>query len=153
MEIKTAVYLQSEADWRKCPAPDKPEYAFIGRSNVGKSSLINMLTNACKHTEKGEIRLASSISANPGYVTFTVTDTGTGVPPEQAEVIFERFVKLNGFVQGTGLGLSICRDIARQMGARIYLDTTYTAGGARFVFVVPVNPPETTVPNGFPQFM
>lgn len=45
MEIKTAVYLQSEVDWRKCPAPDKPEYAFIGRSNVGKSSLINMLTN------------------------------------------------------------------------------------------------------------
>lgn len=45
MIIKTAEYLQSEADWRKCPAPDKPEYAFIGRSNVGKSSLINMLTN------------------------------------------------------------------------------------------------------------
>ena len=45
MEIKTAEYLQSEVDWRKCPAPDKPEYAFIGRSNVGKSSLINMLTN------------------------------------------------------------------------------------------------------------
>ena len=45
MEIKTAVYLQSEVDWRKCPAPVMPEYAFIGRSNVGKSSLINMLTN------------------------------------------------------------------------------------------------------------
>ena len=45
MIIKTAEYLQSEADWRKCPAPDKPEYAFIGRSNVGKSSLITMLTN------------------------------------------------------------------------------------------------------------
>ena len=45
MEIKTAEYLQSEVDWRKCPASDKPEYAFIGRSNVGKSSLINMLTN------------------------------------------------------------------------------------------------------------
>jgi GTP-binding protein len=45
MVIKTAEYLQSEVDWRKCPAPDKPEYAFIGRSNVGKSSLINMLTN------------------------------------------------------------------------------------------------------------
>lgn len=45
MIIKTAEYLQSEADWRKCPASDKPEYAFIGRSNVGKSSLINMLTN------------------------------------------------------------------------------------------------------------
>lgn len=45
MIIKTADYLQSEADWRKCPSPNLPEYAFIGRSNVGKSSLINMLTN------------------------------------------------------------------------------------------------------------
>ena len=45
MIIKTAEYLQSEADWHKCPAPNLPEYAFIGRSNVGKSSLINMLTN------------------------------------------------------------------------------------------------------------
>lgn len=45
MIIKTAEYLQSEADWRKCPPPNLPEYAFIGRSNVGKSSLINMLTN------------------------------------------------------------------------------------------------------------
>jgi GTP-binding protein len=45
MIIKTADYLQSEADWRKCPQPTLPEYAFIGRSNVGKSSLINMLTN------------------------------------------------------------------------------------------------------------
>ena len=45
MLIKTAEYLQSEADWRKCPSPNLPEYAFIGRSNVGKSSFINMLTN------------------------------------------------------------------------------------------------------------
>lgn len=45
MLIKTAEHLQSEADWRKCPSPNLPEYAFIGRSNVGKSSLINMLVN------------------------------------------------------------------------------------------------------------
>lgn len=44
MEIKQALYLQSVVDWHKCPAPNLPEYAFIGRSNVGKSSLINMLT-------------------------------------------------------------------------------------------------------------
>lgn len=43
MEIKKAVYLVSNADYRQCPKPDQPEYAFIGRSNVGKSSLINML--------------------------------------------------------------------------------------------------------------
>lgn len=45
MIVKTAEYLQSEANWRKCPVPNLPEYAFIGRSNVGKSSLINMLVN------------------------------------------------------------------------------------------------------------
>ncbi|MDD2792639.1 MAG: ribosome biogenesis GTP-binding protein YihA/YsxC [Sediminibacterium sp.] len=43
MEIKKADYLISNADYRQCPKPDQPEYAFIGRSNVGKSSLINML--------------------------------------------------------------------------------------------------------------
>lgn len=43
MKIKEAVFLVSNTDWQKCPAPDRPEYAFIGRSNVGKSSLINSL--------------------------------------------------------------------------------------------------------------
>ncbi len=45
MEIKAASYLISNADYRECPPPDRAEYAFIGRSNVGKSSLINMLCN------------------------------------------------------------------------------------------------------------
>ena len=43
--IKQAKFLISNTDYKKCPSPDKPEFAFIGRSNVGKSSLINMLTN------------------------------------------------------------------------------------------------------------
>lgn len=45
MEIKTARFLMSNSSVQKCPDPDMPEFAFIGRSNVGKSSLINMLTN------------------------------------------------------------------------------------------------------------
>lgn len=45
MNVVKAEFIISNTDYRKCPAPDKPEYAFIGRSNVGKSSLINMLTN------------------------------------------------------------------------------------------------------------
>lgn len=56
---------------------------------------------------------------------------------QRAEAIFDRFTKLNSFVQGTGLGLSICREIATLMGVNVYLDTTYTGGGARFVFEVP----------------
>jgi GTP-binding protein len=55
--IKTIVFLQSEVDWRKTPPPSLPEYAFIGRSNVGKSSLINMLAN-----HKG----IAKISSKPG---------------------------------------------------------------------------------------
>lgn len=51
MEVRSAEFISSYADVRKCPAPDKPEFAFIGRSNVGKSSLINMLTNS-RHLAK-----------------------------------------------------------------------------------------------------
>jgi GTP-binding protein len=48
MKIKQAEFISSFADVKKCPPPEKPEFAFIGRSNVGKSSLINMLTNSKK---------------------------------------------------------------------------------------------------------
>ena len=104
--------------------------------------LINLLTNSCKHTTEGEIVLRCSLNENPGEISYSVTDTGSGVPADQAEKIFERFTKLNDFVQGTGLGLSICRDIAGKMGARVYLDTTHTGKGARFVFVLPEVPPQ-----------
>src|SRR6186997_662824 len=57
MLIKSAKYIISSPDYTKCPAPDKKEYAFIGRSNVGKSSLINMLSN--------NVKLAKT-SATPG---------------------------------------------------------------------------------------
>lgn len=57
MQIKSAQYLMSNDDFRKCPKPDMPEFAFIGRSNVGKSSLINMLTSNSK---------LAKTSASPG---------------------------------------------------------------------------------------
>ena len=44
MNIRSANFVVSNSDYRKCPPPERPEYAFVGRSNVGKSSLINMLT-------------------------------------------------------------------------------------------------------------
>ena len=123
------------------PESEEP-FSFRTDPRRVQQILINLLTNACKHTTEGRIVLSSSLTARPGFVSYVVTDTGTGVPPEQAEAIFNRFTKLNEFVQGTGLGLSICRDIADRMGARVYLDTTYTEGGARFILEVPVTPPE-----------
>jgi signal transduction histidine kinase len=121
-------------------------HTFITDPHRVQQILINLLTNACKHTTEGEIRLTSSLTQNPGYVTYAIEDTGSGIPPEQADTIFERFTKLNDFVQGMGLGLSICRDIAQRMNARVYLDTTYT-GGARFVLELPRVPDNTTMPN------
>lgn len=121
-------------------------HTFITDPHRVQQILINLLTNACKHTMEGEIRLTSSLAQNPGYVTYAIEDTGSGIPPEQADTIFERFTKLNDFVQGMGLGLSICRDIAQRMNARVYLDTTYT-GGARFVLELPRVPDNTTMPN------
>lgn len=123
------------------PESDK-EFTFRTDPQRVQQILINLLTNACKYTTKGEIVLASSITARPGYVVFSVTDTGPGIPPDQAEAIFDRFTKLNNFVQGTGLGLSICREIAVRMGAIVYLDTSYNGGGSRFIFEVPVTPPD-----------
>ena len=121
------------------PESEEP-FTFRADPRRVQQILINLLTNSCKHTPQGTITLSTSLTERPDFVTFTVTDTGTGVPPEQAEAIFDRFVKLDTFVQGTGLGLSICRDIATLMGAKVYMDTTYTDGGARFKFEVPVHP-------------
>ncbi len=70
MEIKNAKYLISNSDVTKCPATDAPEYAFIGRSNVGKSSLINMLCNnrnLAKTSQKpGKTLLINHFSINNG---------------------------------------------------------------------------------------
>ena len=129
-------------------APESEEpFTFRTDPRRAQQILINLLTNACKHTKEGEIRLSSSLTSRPGYVSYSVTDTGPGIPPDKAEAIFERFTKLNDFVQGTGLGLSICRDIAERMGANVYLDTSYMDGGSRFVFEVPVAPEEPEIPT------
>lgn len=98
--------------------------------------MINFLTNACKYTSSGKIVFGSSLVENPGFITFYVADTGPGVPPEKAEEIFDRFVKLDANKQGAGLGLSICRLVAQSLGGKVYLDTRYTEG-ARFVLVIP----------------
>lgn len=100
--------------------------------------IMNYLTNAEKHTDEGEIRVHVSLDENPGMVTFSVTDTGEGVPPENAERIFGRFEKFNTINGGTGLGLPICRKIATQLGGEAKMDLKHQGKGARFVFTHPI---------------
>lgn len=123
------MYYTSEVD---------DDYTIKSDEHRIQQVLVNFLTNACKHTEKGEIHVHSSLSEKPGMITFSVTDTGTGVPADEAEHIFERFTKLNAFKQGAGLGLSICKTIATILKGDVHLDTSYT-NGARFVFQLPLN--------------
>lgn len=99
--------------------------------------LINFLTNAEKYTTNGSITVDCSLSANKDHVTFSVTDTGCGIPEDKQNLIFERFEKLDEFHQGMGLGLNICAMIANLLNAKIGIDNTYT-NGARFYFAVPV---------------
>lgn len=105
--------------------------------------LINFLTNAIKHTSQGEIHVHCSLEETPGMLTFSVTDTGEGVPADKANLIFGRFEKLDTFKQGTGLGLAICRTLARLMKGSVKLDTSYT-NGARFVFIHPLKSNDAT---------
>lgn len=111
-------------------------YIVVTDARRVRQVLINMLTNAEKNTTQGHITLHCSCNDNPGMVTFTVTDTGIGVPKEQMEAIFQRFNKLDVHKQGTGLGLDICRTIAHKLGGEIDIDRNYT-GGARFWFTIP----------------
>ena len=100
--------------------------------------LINLLSNSIKHTREGSISLHCSKDENPGMVTFSVTDTGEGIPKDKADEIFHRFTKLNDTIEGSGLGLSICRTLAEKLEGKIYLDTQHTEKGARFVFTLPM---------------
>ena len=98
--------------------------------------LINLLVNAAKFTEQGSIVLELKM-ADAGTALFSVTDTGCGIPPEKQHLIFERFEKLNDFVQGSGLGLSICQLIVKYMNGKLWADSGYTRG-ARFCFTHPL---------------
>lgn len=93
--------------------------------------IINLLVdNAIKYTKEGSITLKAS--ADDQQVILAVEDTGTGIPADAAEHIFERFYKVDSFREGLGLGLPLCRTMTTRLGGTVDLDTSYQHG-SRFV--------------------
>lgn len=149
-EIDTNQSVEATATCRECitdisqhPKPgvslalqaQEEEFFFLGNPLRLTQILHHLLRNAVKFTERGTVTLAWS--RDETYVRFTVTDTGIGIPKDKQEFVFERFAKVDSFVQGTGLGLSIARTCAERMGGSLTIDPEYTAG-CRFVLTLPL---------------
>ncbi len=100
--------------------------------------LLNLLMNAGKFTEEGTITLEYTISSMHDKMTFTVTDTGIGIPQGKEDVIFSRFWQLDSATPGTGLGLYISRLLANMLGGTLVLDNDYRTG-AKFIFTIPIS--------------
>ena len=104
-----------------------PECYIYMDKNRFTQVISNFINNALKFTQQGSITLGYE-QVSHQKIKFYVRDTGMGIPEEKQKSVFERFVKLNTFVQGTGLGLSICKSIVSQMGGEIGVDSTEGVG-------------------------
>ena len=111
------------------------EFTILTNKNMFARIISALVDNAVKYTADGLITLkASSDGKN---LNISVEDTGVGVPIQEAENIFGRFVKLDSFKEGIGLGLPLSRKLAEQLGGTVALDTSYT-NGARFIVTLPL---------------
>jgi two-component system chemotaxis sensor kinase CheA len=121
---------------------DVPEFMSTDSHRLGQI-LRNLISNAIKFTEQGEIRLQvgrSSIPAEKGQIIFKVIDSGIGIPDDKQEVIFQAFEQVDSATTrkygGTGLGLAISRQLAKLLGGEIYLESQL-GKGSTFSLKVP----------------
>jgi signal transduction histidine kinase len=120
---------------------DAPAYEVTVHTDEGKLSQIlrNLISNAIKFTERGEIRVSAALAPDDGVV-FAVTDTGIGIPPEDQARIFEEFAQVDNPLQkrvkGTGLGLPLSRKLATLLGGSLVVQSTPEVG-SRFELRLP----------------
>ena len=114
---------------------DNPYKTLQTRLDVGRTMQVitNFVTNSVKYTQEGHIRVGYRIQDNGLY--FYCEDTGTGIPKDQCSKVFDRFVKLNDYVQGTGLGLSICKAIAERCNGKIGVDSELGKGSTFWMWI------------------
>lgn len=127
---------------------DNPFATFPTRLDKGRIQQVitNFVINATKYTTQGHIKVGYRVtpapSAAPGTSALSglyiyCEDTGAGIPKEKQASVFQRFVKLNEFVQGTGLGLSICKSIAERSGGQIGVASDGPGHGSTFWIWIP----------------
>ena len=116
---------------------DEPYENFYTILDIGRIQQIitNFVTNAVKFTQQGHIRLGYRYEQNG--LRIYCEDTGVGIPKDKQEVIFERFIKLDEFIQGTGMGLAICKALAERMGGKIGVESDGPGQGSTFWFWLP----------------
>lgn len=115
---------------------DNPYASLITKLDIERIGQVitNFVTNAVKYTQQGHIKIG--YKAEPDGLYIYCEDTGTGIAKEDRERIFERFVKLNDYIQGTGLGLSICKAIVERCNGTIGVESEL-GKGSTFWFRIP----------------
>ncbi|WP_229123449.1 ATP-binding protein [Bacteroides cellulosilyticus] len=113
--------------------PDEEIWIMVDRNRITQV-LFNFLSNAIKNTHEGAITLGLEVCGE--WLKVYVTDTGCGIAKEKLPLIFNRFEKLNDFVQGTGLGLPICQSIVERLGGKISVESEVGVGST-FVMTLP----------------
>ena len=128
--------------------PDVPDILYNDPLRI-KQILSNLISNALKFTDKGEVVISVERQAVPadgqttdGFILISVRDTGIGIPPDKHELIFRPFIQLDASSTrahgGTGLGLAICKRLVELMGGRVWVESEL-GKGSDFRFTIPIN--------------
>ena len=116
-------------------ANDVKESMLLTNEVQAVRALSALIDNAAKFTTEGSVKLV--VRPEGAQMRFIIEDTGSGIPAEDAEKIFEPFTKLNSYFDGAGIGLTVARSIARRMNGDVFLDTTFEGPGSRFILTLP----------------
>lgn len=122
---------------------------LLGDAGRLRQVLSNLVNNAIKFTDRGQVTLAARRIGRGSNLRFEVTDSGPGIEEDQRERLFDPFIQADAGTTrkhgGTGLGLTICRELVTLMGGRIWAENA-PEGGARIVCEIPFEITEAAAP-------